>query len=134
MPKVNKVIDHPTKATATWEQEFARCQPWIEQSLKYQDNYTINDVRDKIGNGSFHLWPGPKSFMVTELVVFPQNRALNIIFCGGDYQELETMLTTVELFARKLHCKRLYGGGRKGWIRKIKHLGFEQDYLLKKEL
>ena len=30
--------------------------------------------------------------------------------------------------------KRLYGGGRKGWIRKIKHLGFETEYLIRKEL
>ena len=28
----------------------------------------------------------------------------------------------------------LYGGGRKGWIRKLQHLGFEQEYTVKKEL
>jgi len=72
--------------------------------------------------------------MITEMVTFPQGRALNLIFCGGDFSELAEMLPSIELFAKKLGCKRLYGGGRKGWLRKIKHLGFEEEYMVRKEL
>ena len=44
------------------------------------------------------------------------------------------MLPYIEEFAKKASIKRLYGGGRKGWIRKIKHLGFETEYLIRKDL
>ena len=48
--------------------------------------------------------------------------------------ELEQMLPSIEAFAKAAGIKRLYGGGRKGWIRKIKHLGFETEYLIRKDL
>jgi hypothetical protein len=131
----NKVVElKPQDDREPWEIEFERCQHWIEKALKYQDFYTIEDIKAKISYGMFHLWPGKRSAMITELVIFPQNKALNLIFCGGDYTELEDMLPSIEKFARKLECKRLYGGGRKGWLRKIQHLGFEADYMVKKEL
>jgi hypothetical protein len=44
------------------------------------------------------------------------------------------MLPHIEEFAKKAGIQRLYGGGRKGWIRKIKHLGFKHDYIVKKDL
>ena len=59
---------------------------------------------------------------------------MNLIFCGGKYEELEQMLTSIETFAKAIGVKKLYGGGRKGWIRKIKHLGFKKENLIVKEL
>ena len=56
------------------------------------------------------------------------------MFCGGNYEELEQMLTSIETFAKAIGVKRLYGGGRKGWIRKIKHLGFQEENLIFKDL
>ena len=53
---------------------------------------------------------------------------------GPTYKEIEEILESIEIFAKNAGIKRLYGGGRKGWIRKIKHLGFEQEYLIRKEL
>ena len=44
------------------------------------------------------------------------------------------MFPSIETFAKKAGITRLYGGGRKGWIKKIKHLGFKEEYLLKKDL
>jgi hypothetical protein len=128
----NKVTE--IQAKDPWEVEWDRCKHWIEKSLEYQDFYTIEDIKDKIKVGMFHLWPGKRSALITELVIFPQGRALNLLFCGGDYSELEEMLPSLEMFAKELKCKRLYGGGRKGWLRKIKHLGFEEEYMVRKEL
>jgi hypothetical protein len=98
-----------------WQEQWQRCKPYIEKAVKYQDSYTIDDIEDKIREGLFHLWPGERSAIVTQFVLFPQMKGLNILFCGGG-------------------IKRLYGGGRKGWIRKLKHLGFEKEYLIKKDL
>jgi len=130
----NKVVKLKTQAKQPWEQEWARCKPFIEKAVKYQDSYTIDDIEDKIRSGIFHLWPGKRSAYITEFVLYPQVKALNLLFCGGNYKELEQMLPSIEAFAKAAGIKRLYGGGRKGWIRKIKHLGFETEYLIRKDL
>ena len=132
MEKATNIVEFPKKDA--WEIEWNRCKHWIAKAIKHQDSYTLDDIEDKIRHGLFHLWPAERSAMVTEFVVFPQNTALNLLFCGGDYKELEEMLPSIEAFAKAAGCKRLYGGGRKGWLRKLKHLGFEPEYMIRKHL
>ena len=135
MEKVtNNVVDIQEVQREPWEVEWERCKPYIAKAVKHQDSYTIDDIEDKIRGGIFHLWPGKKSAYITEFVMFPQLNAMNLLFCGGDYKELEEMLPHIEEFAKKAGIQRLYGGGRKGWTRKLKHLGFETEYLIRKDL
>ena len=130
----NTVVDIQEAQREPWEVEWERCKPYIAKAVKHQDSYTIDDIEDKIRGGIFHLWPGKKSAYITEFVMFPQLNAMNLLFCGGDYKELEEMLPHIEEFAKKAGIQRLYGGGRKGWTRKLKHLGFETEYLIRKDL
>tara|TARA_A100001201_G_scaffold98253_1_gene84699 strand:+ start:715 stop:1110 length:396 start_codon:yes stop_codon:yes gene_type:complete len=131
---MQKVTDNVVDFKPEWEMQWIRCKPYIEEALRYQDSYTIDHVEDKISNGLFHLWAGKESALVTEFVIFPKHKVLNLLFCGGDYNELVKMLPSIEAFARAAECKRLYGGGRKGWSRKLKHLGFEEEHMIRKEL
>ena len=117
-----------------WELEFERLEPHIISALKHQDRYNLIDIKEKIGQGLFHIWPGKDAFYISSFGEFPKYRILNLFLCGGNYEELEEMLKSIEQFAKQWECKYLYGGGRKGWLRKIKHLGFEQEYIVKKEL
>ena len=117
-----------------WEIEFERLEPHIIGALKHQDRYNLSDIKEKIGQGVFHIWPGKDAFYISSFGEFPKYRILNLFLCGGNYEELEEMLKSIEQFAKQWECKYLYGGGRKGWLRKIKHLGFEQEYIVKKEL
>ena len=121
----NKVVDIQQVKKEPWEVEWDRCKPYIAKAVKHQDSYTIDDIEDKIRQGIFHLWPGKKSAYITEFVIYPQVKAMNLLFCGGDYKELEAMLPSIEAFAKQAVIKRLYGCGRKGCTRKLKHLGFE---------
>ena len=130
----NTAVDIQEAQKEPWEVEWERCKPYIAKAVKHQDSYTIDDIEDKIRGGTFHLWPGKKSAYITEFAIFPQLKAMNVLFCGGDYKELEEMLPHIEEFAKKAGIQRLYGGGRKGWIRKLKHLGFETEYLIRKDL
>ena len=134
MQKAIKKLDRQSQAKEEWKIQWERCKHWIEGAVKHQDGYTINDIEDRIRQGIFHLWPGKKSAMITEFIIFPQYRAMNLLFAGGDYKELEEMIPYIEDFARRANVKRLYLGGRKGWIKKIKHLGFEPEYIIKKDL
>ena len=117
-----------------WQEQWERSKPYIEKAMKYQDLYTIDDVCSKIEDGSFLLWPGTRSAMVTEFIDFPQKKVCNLIFCGGDYKELKEITDHVEIFAKKMNCSALYGGGRKGWLKKIKHLGWRSEYVIRKDL
>ena len=134
---VSQTTEHsppPQQSKEDWEVEFDRLEHHIIRALKHQDMYNLTDIKEKIGQGMFHIWPGKNSVMITEFVEYPRVKVMNLIFCAGDYKELESMLPSFEQFAKHFGCKRIYGGGRKGWLRKIKHLGFEQEYLVRKEL
>ena len=117
-----------------WEIEFDRLEKHIIRALKHQDMYNLSDIKEKIHQGMFHIWGGKNSVMITEFVEYLRVKVMNLLFCAGDYKELEAMLPSFEQFAKHFGCKRIYGGGRKGWLRKIKHLGFEQEYLVRKQL
>tara|TARA_R100001163_G_scaffold65817_2_gene65229 strand:- start:4324 stop:4734 length:411 start_codon:yes stop_codon:yes gene_type:complete len=131
----NKVVDlYPQQELEPWEIEWKRCKPLLVKAMKYQDTYTIDDIEDKIRNGIAFLWPGKESAMVTELILFPQIKAMNILVFGGNFEEFKEMLEHIEKFAKEAGVQRLYGGGRKGWIRKTKPLGFKQEVLLSKDL
>tara|TARA_R100000149_G_scaffold66279_1_gene44139 strand:- start:587 stop:991 length:405 start_codon:yes stop_codon:yes gene_type:complete len=134
MQKAIKKLNRQSDIKNEWEMQWEHCKPYIQKAVKYQDGYTIEDIESKIRQGIFHLWPGKKSAMITEFVIFPQHRALNLLFCGGSFQELKEMLPYIESFARRAKVKRLYGGGRKGWLKKLKGLGFEQEYMIRKDL
>lgn len=117
-----------------WEIAFDRHEKHIISALKHQDRYNLSDIKEKISQGIFHIWAGNDAFYISSFGEFPRYKVLNLFLCGGNYDELEEMLESIESFAKEHDCKYLYGGGRKGWIRKLKHLGFKQEYMVKKEL
>ena len=131
----NKVVElKPQDDREPWEVEWERCKPLIAESMKYQDSYTIDDIEDKIKHGIALLWPGKETAVVTEFVIFPQIKSINILCVGGKYEELEEMLKSIEDYCKKIGIQRIYGGGRKGWLRKVKHLGYKKEYLISKDL
>ena len=90
-----------------WEIEWERCKTYIEKAVKYQDSYTIKDIEDKIRAGIFQLWPGKRSAYITEFVMFPQVKALNLLFCGGDYRELEENATLNRSICKSRRYKKI---------------------------
>ena len=128
----NKVTE--IQAKDPWEVEWDRCKHWIAEAVKHQDFYTIEDIKDKIKVGMFHLWPGKKSAMVTELVTFPQGTSIKLLFCGGDYSELEEMLPSYRNVCKRIRMQTLIWWRKKRMVRKIKHLGFQEEYMVRKEL
>ena len=82
-----------------WKYHWEYCKQFIEPALKHQDSYTIDDIEDKIRRGFFHLWPGKESAFITEIVTFAtNNKVMNLMFCGGNYEELEEILASIEKF------------------------------------
>ena len=112
------------------------CKPLIEKCLKYQDMYNIGDVEQGIIDNKFQLWPHPskQSVFVTEIVSYPRLTGMNLLFCAGKYEELEEILPSIITFCKRIGGKRLWGGGRPGWSRAAKNLGFKKENIISKDL
>ena len=124
----------PQQSKEDWEVEFDRLEHHIKRALKHQDMYNLTDIKENIRQGRLHIWGGKDSVIITHFIEYPRYKALNMLIGAGDYKELEKMFSSVKIFAKQFGCKKIFLGGRKGWLRKIKHLGFEKLYFIEKEL
>ena len=115
-------------------EEWLRVKPLIVKALEHDELYEIIDVEYKIGNGTFLLWTGKQSAMITEFQEFPSKKICNLLFCGGNFEELVQITSTIEDFCKLCGVTKLFGGGRRGWIKKLKHLGWKNEYLISKDL
>ena len=109
MEKATNKVTSIKKAPEEWEVEFDRLEPHIISALKYQDRYNLSDIKEKIRQGLFHIWSGKDAFYVSSFGEFPKYRVLNLFLCGGDYNELEKMLKSIETFAKQYDCKPVKG-------------------------
>ena len=134
MEKATNKVTPIKKAPEDWEIQWKRCKPLIVKAIKHQDSYTIEDVEDKIRHGIALLWAGQDSAIVTEFVIFPKKKIVNILCIAGKYKEVEEMLINIENYSREIGIERIMGGGRKGWLRKVKHLGYKPEYFISKDL
>lgn len=101
-----------------WFSVFVHCSDWIASALRYAGGtHTINDIADGIAQGRFQLWPGKKAAVVTEIIQYPQSRALHFFLAGGDVNELQMMLAPIEEWAKNMGCQRITLAGRKGWLK-----------------
>ena len=98
---------------------WAFAKPILEAALvETHGTHTIDDVGLMIGSGQFALWTGEKSAALTEFVVFPRMKVVNIFACGGDLIELRDILENkIVPFAKNAGCSRITGAGRRGWAR-----------------
>ncbi|MEX3555355.1 MAG: hypothetical protein VB131_01570 [Burkholderia gladioli] len=115
-----------------WEAEFERCTPWIEDALHYSGGtHKIGDIRRMVGERRLVLWPGKRSAVVTEFVVYPQCVALNFFLAGGDLDELSEMEPVIAAWAKQCGCARITLVGRRGWTRSfLTDRGYEPKWVV----
>lgn len=109
-----------------FEQEWARCAPWIEAALAHAGRtHGPDDVKAMIALGEARLWPGRRSAAVTLVEDDPRERRLLIWLAGGDLAELGgPMLDRMEAWGRAAGCRRVLIIGRPGWERALKPQGY----------
>ena len=71
------------------------------------------------------LWPSPKGCIVTEIVVFPQKKVINVFLGGGEMEQLADMHSDVIDWAKQQGCTGATISGRKGWERAFKKYGWK---------
>lgn len=91
---------------------------YIEAALEYAGGtHAVEDIQAGINAGSLQFWPGPNSAIVTEIIEYPRQRALNFFLAGGTLPELEVMVPHIEQWGRERGCTIAVFTGRPGWER-----------------
>jgi hypothetical protein len=111
------------------DKELKRCKPWIEAALQYSGGtHDFIDIAEGIYKGTMQLWPTPKGCIVTEIVVYPRKRMLNIFLGGGELQQILDMHEDVIGWAKAQGCTALTMTGRMGWKKPLAKHGWDQQH------
>lgn len=96
--------------------DLERCRPWIEAALEYTGGtHEFDDVVKNIAQGTMQLWPSPRGCIVTEIVVYPRKKVLNVFLAGGELDQILEMDHDVKAWAKANGCTAATMAGRMGW-------------------
>ena len=106
--------------------EIDRCQPWIEAALEYSGGtHSLSDVIHGITSGKMQLWPAPKGCIVTEIVIYPRKKMLNVFLGGGELDQLLDMHKDVIAWSKAQGFEAITITGRFGWKKPLKAHGWK---------
>ena len=113
----------------TFKDEIARCRPWIEAALEYSGGtHDFIDVAEGLYKGTMQLWPADKGCIVTEIVVYPRKKLLNVFLGGGELDQILDMHKDVIEWAKAQGCEALTMTGRFGWKKPLAKHGWTQQH------
>ena len=108
------------------DKELERCRPWIEAALEYSGGtHDFIDVAEGIYKGTMQLWPTPRGCIVSEIVVYPRKKVLNVFLGGGELDQILEMHEDVIAWAKSQGCSALTMTGRLGWKKPLKAQGWK---------
>jgi len=91
--------------------------------------HTFEDVVEAVDEGLMQFWPASESCLVTQLVVYPQVRAVHIFLAAGNLEQIKDFDESLDDFARQLDANFITLSGRKGWQRTLKDIGYETSHV-----
>ena len=110
--------------------EIERCKPWIEAALKHSGGtHVFEDVEKGIRESRMQLWPAPRGCIVTEIVVYPRKKLLNLFLAGGELDQLLDMYDDMKAWAELQGCEAAELTGRLGWKRVLEPLGWKTQHV-----
>lgn len=97
----------------TPDELWGRAKPFIEAALEHANGtHTVEDVAAQIIEGKLLLWVGERCACVSEILLFPRKRFMNVFLAGGDLKEMKAMRAGVEAYARGHLCDGVMFAGR----------------------
>lgn len=107
-------------------EEILRCRKWIEDALEYSGGtHDFDDIVRGIYEQRMQLWPSEKGCIVTELVVYPKKKVINIFLGGGELNQLLDMHSDVISWAKSQGCSGMTMTGRFGWKKPLSAHGWK---------
>ena len=106
--------------------ELERCRPWIEAALEYSGGtHSFEDIALGIKEARMQLWPSPRGCIVTEIVVYPRKKVLNLFLAGGELDQLLDMNSDMNAWAKQQGCTGGTLTGRIGWKKILEPMGWK---------
>ena len=99
-------------------------------SLPHEIEDTVGAMADLVREGKMFFWPGERSCLVTEFVQYPRQRLLHVFLAAGDMDEIKRMEPSLRTFAESVKCSAICLTGRRGWVRALADLGFEEGHTI----
>lgn len=92
--------------------------------------FTLASILQSIERGESRVFNVEDLYAVVCINHYETYKACCIQLCGGtmNMQVLAKGLALVERYAQDMGCSTLEVYGRKGWVRQLKPLGFEETY------
>lgn len=89
--------------------------------------HSPEDVARAVEEGRMQAWSAGDSLIVTEVLNYPQARALNVFLAVGNLDEVMSLHPALEAFGREHGCKVMRMEGRRGWARVLPNYGWKED-------
>lgn len=115
--------------------DLERCKPWIEAALVYcNGTHEWDDIVAGIASSKMQLWAAPRGCIVTEIVVYPRKKVINIFLAGGELDQIMDMEHDIGQWAKSHGCTGGMMTGRLGWKKplmengwKLQHVSFHKE-------
>lgn len=115
--------------------DLERCKPWIEAALVHcNGTHEWDDIVVGIASSKMQLWAAPRGCIVTEIVVYPRKKVINIFLAGGDLDQIMDMEHDIGQWAKSHGCTGGMMTGRLGWKKplmengwKLQHVSFHKE-------
>ncbi len=105
--------------------QIERCRHWIEAALEYSGGtHNFDDIVDGIKEGRMQLWPSARGCIVTEIVIYPRKKYLNIFLAGGELDQILDMHDSVRAWMIEQKCDAAMMSGRLGWKKPLEKQGW----------
>lgn len=91
------------------------------------NTHTPMDIAVAVSEGRMQSWQNGQSLVITEVMAFPQAKALNVVLAIGNLDEVLGVQPQLEAFGREHGCKSIRMEGRRGWSRVLPDLGWKAD-------
>ncbi len=110
---------------------------------KSRGRHDIESIREEVERGVQLLWVmflGDDEMVgafTTSVLRYPRKSVVSISFMGGDsiLQYKSSVIDDVSEYALEMNCSGIEAIGRKGWIKALGPLGFEEAFMvLEKDL
>lgn len=134
MPDGNPMEKSRTQIVREVLDDLDRFRSLIEEAIEHGGRtHTFDDIVTMVLTGRVVFWPLVNSFLITEIVDYPQERCYHIFLAGGEIEELIEMHHKVQQAAIEQGCSHLSIAGRKGWVRALKSHGWTPQLIVLKK-
>lgn len=91
------------------------------------NTHTIDDIDKAIDAGLMQFWENGPTFVVTELISFPQYNVIQIVMAVGELDAVMSLQPAIEQFGRENGASKMRMIGREGWSVVLPRYGWTQD-------